>query len=136
MSKGNTLETDVLQLIFQQTAFSWNANTSLFVSLHTADPGEGGTQLTSEATYTSYARVTVARTVGGWTVSNPTATNAATVTFPTSTGGTNTVTHLVIGTVSSGAGQILYSGALASSLVVTSGVTPQFPAGSIVTTED
>lgn len=41
---------------------------SLYVSLHTADPGVGGDQSTNEATYTSYARVAVARTTGGWTI--------------------------------------------------------------------
>lgn len=41
---------------------------SLYVSLHTADPGTTGDQTTSEATYTSYARVAVARTSGGWTI--------------------------------------------------------------------
>src|SRR5882762_5387367 len=35
---------------------------SLYLSLHTADPGVTGDQTTSEATYTSYARVAVART--------------------------------------------------------------------------
>lgn len=41
---------------------------SLYVSLHTADPGATGDQTTNEASYTSYARVAVARTSGGWTV--------------------------------------------------------------------
>lgn len=41
---------------------------SLYVSLHTSDPGTTGDQTTNEATYTSYARVAVARTAGGWTI--------------------------------------------------------------------
>lgn len=34
---------------------------SLYISLHTSDPGEAGSQTTNEANYTSYARVAVAR---------------------------------------------------------------------------
>ena len=41
---------------------------SLFVSLHTADPGPSGDQTTNEITYSSYARVAVARSGSGWTV--------------------------------------------------------------------
>lgn len=63
MSKGNTTETDVLAKIFNNTAIPWDAITNIFVSLHTADPGETGTQTTSEATYGGYARVSVARTM-------------------------------------------------------------------------
>lgn len=136
MSFGNTTETDLLNLVFKATALPWDANTNLYLALHTADPGESGSQTTSEATYTSYARVAVSRSGTGWTVSNPTATNAALVQFPTATGGSNTITHVSIGTSSSGAGQILVSGALNSSLTVSSGIQPQFSAGALVFTLD
>lgn len=136
MSKGNTTENDILAYVFNATAFSWDANTNLYVSLHTADPGEAGNQTTSEATYTSYARVTVARTSGGWTVSGNTAQNTALIQFPQCTGGSNTITHVAVGTASSGPGQILYSGALTSSLSVSSGIQPQFAAGALSLTED
>lgn len=136
MSFGNSTETDLLAKIFTATAIPWDANTDLYLALHTADPGEAGSQTTSEATYTSYARVAVARTGVGWTISNPTATNAALVQFPTATGGTNTITHVSIGTSSSGAGQILVSGALNSSLTVSSGIQPQFSSGALVFTLD
>ena len=43
------------------------ADGNIYVSLHTADPA-GGNQTTSEATYTGYARVAVARTAVAWTV--------------------------------------------------------------------
>ena len=140
MSKGNTTETDVLSNIFNATAFSWNANTNLYVALHTADPGEAGSQTTSEATYTSYARVTVARSGVGWTVSSPagvgTTVNAALIQFPQCTGSTNTITYVSIGTASSGAGQILYSGALNASLAVANLIQPQFSASALTITED
>lgn len=136
MSKSNTTENDFLLYTFNATAFSWNALTNLYVALHTADPGEAGTAVTSEATYTSYARVTVARTAGGWTISNPTASNAALISFPACTGGTNTITHVSVVTTTSGAGQILYSGALNASLAVSTGITPQFAPGALTITED
>lgn len=136
MSKGNTTETDVLALVFNATALSWDANTDLYVALHTGDPGEAGSQTTSEATYTSYARVTVARSGAGWTVSGNTATNAALIQFPQCTGGSNTITYVSIGTAASGAGQVLYSGALDSSLAVSNLIQPQFAAGALDITED
>ena len=136
MSFGNTTETDLLEKIFKATTIPWDGNSNLYLALHTADPGETGVQTTSEATYTSYARVTVSRSGTGWTVSNPTATNAALVQFPTCTGSTNTITHVSIGTASSGTGQILVKGALNSSLSVSSGIQPQFSAGALVFTLD
>jgi len=136
MSKSNTTENDVLALVFKDTALPWAANTDLYLALHTADPGEAGNQTTSEATYTSYARVQVARSAVGWTVTGNTAVNAALLQFPQCTGGTNTLTHVSIGTATSGAGQILYSGALNSSLAVSNLIQPQFAAGALTITED
>lgn len=137
MSKGNTTENDLLQLFFNSVALSWNAVSTLYVSLHTADPGEAGSQTTSEATYTSYARVGVTRSgTSGWTVSGASASNAALLQFPQCTGGSNVLTYVAIGTAISGAGQILYSGALNSSLTVSNLIQPQFSIGSLSTTED
>lgn len=143
MSMGNTFENDIQKLIFNATAIANIADnaassplTNLYVSLHTADPGEAGDQTTNEATYTSYARVAVARTSGGWTVSGAEATNAALTQFPQCTGGTNTITHVAIGTASSGAGKLLFSGALSASLSVSSGIQPQFAAGALDVTVD
>ena len=136
MSKSNTTENDFMLYTFNGTAISWDGNTNLYVALHTADPGEAGNQTTSEATYTSYARVTVARTSGGFTVSGNQASNTALIQFPQCTGGTNTITHVSVGTATSGAGQILYSGTLTASLSVSSGIQPQFSVGALVITED
>lgn len=136
MSYGNATETDINAKIFKNTALPFDAITDLFLALHTADPGEAGSQTTSEATYTSYARVSVVRSAVGWTVSGATVENAALVQFVTCTGGSNTITHVSIGTVTSGAGQILVSGALNSSLSVSTGIQPQFSAGALVFTLD
>lgn len=143
MSKSNAFETDVLGLIFNATAMADLAEndtsspaTNLYVSLHTADPGEAGDQASNEANYTSYARVAVARTAGGWTVSGNAVSNTAAIVFPESTGGTNTITHVGVGVAASGAGKLLYSGALTASLSVTTGIEPRFEAGDLDITED
>lgn len=104
---------------------------SFFISLHTADPGETGDQTTNEANYTSYARVAVARTSGGFSVTADTASNAAAVTFPACTGGSSTCTHFGIGTASTAAGHLVASGALTASLAVTNGITPSFAIGAM-----
>lgn len=146
MSKGNTFETDLLGLIFNNTDIAdigdasglQNSATagSLYVALHTADPGEAGTAATSEATYTNYARVAVARSGAGWTVSGATATNAAQITFPQCGASGNTITHVSITTAISGTSKILYSGALNSSLAVALNITPLFAASGLTVTED
>lgn len=143
MSKSNSCETDFLELIFNATAWpdlaendATSPATSLYVSLHTADPGEAGDQTTNEATYTSYARVGVVRTSGGWTVSGNQVSNTAAINFAQCTGGSNTITHFGVGTLSAAAGQLLYSGALTASLAVSSGITPSFAIGALVITED
>lgn len=88
MSKGNNLETDILALIFNATTIPELAEndttspaTNITVALHTADPGEAGNQTTSETAYTGYARVNVARTSGGWTVSGNSVSPAANIDF-------------------------------------------------------
>ena len=146
MSKGNTFENDLLLLIFNNTNIANIGDAtglrgsstagSLYVSLHTGDPGEGGDQTTSEATFTSYARVAVARSGAGWTVSGNAVSNAAAVTFPACTGGSNTITHFAVGMSSSGAGKVLYKGALSASLAVSNGITPSFAIGELDITED
>lgn len=136
MTKGNTTENDVLLKIFHDIDYSWDANTLLYLALHTADPGEGGAQNTTEATYTSYARISVARDATGWDISGNTASNDDLLQFPQCTGGSSTITHVSIGTAASGAGQILYSGALSASLAVTNLIQPQFAANALQIQED
>ena len=146
MSKTNSWETLLLDHLFTNAnvanvgdATGLRGSTtagSLYVSLHTADPGEAGTQSTSEATYTGYARVGVVRSAGGWTVSGNAVSNTATITFGTCTAGSNTITYVGIGTDSAGAGTLLYKGALTASLAVSAGIAPFFAAGDLDVTED
>lgn len=136
MSKANATEADLVAYIFNATAIPWNGVGNLYVALHTADPGEAGGQGTSEATYTGYARVGVSRDNTGWTCAGNTAVNAAQIQFGLCTAGSETLTHFSVGTASSGAGQILYSGALNSSLAVSNNVQPTFAAGGLTVSEE
>jgi hypothetical protein len=146
MSMTNAAEAALLDLLFlnvdwanigdaaglQNSAAAGN----FYISLHTADPGEVGNQSTNEAAYTSYARIAVARTAGGWTRSVSTVSNTALVQFPQATGGSSTVTHFGIGTDLSGNGNLLLKGALTSSLAISTGIQPQFAAGALTATVD
>jgi hypothetical protein len=140
MSKTNTLENALLALIFNATAIADLAEndtsspaTNLYVSLHTADPGEGGSQTTNEAAYTSYARVAVARTSGGWTVTGNSVSPTANIDFPEATGGTETITHMGIGLASSGAGTLLFKGPVTPNISVSTGVTPRLTTATTIT---
>src|SRR5690606_25058966 len=105
MSKGNTFENDLLKLIFNGVTIPGIADntataplTTLYVALHTADPGEAGTQSTSEINYTSYARVATSRDPAGWTATGNSVSPTTNIDFPTGTGGSGTATHWSIGT--------------------------------------
>ena len=142
--KSDVFENDVLKLIFNATAIANIADnasssplTNLYISLHTADPTDAGLQTANEATYTSYARVAVPRTTGGWTVATAagvtTAKPVAVITFPAATGGSSTVTHFAIGTDASGGGKVLYAGTCTPVITVTDGITPQLTTNTTVT---
>lgn len=138
--KSSTFDNDLLKLIFNGTAIANIADnaassplTSLYLSLHTADPGAGGNQNGSEAAYTSYSRLPVARTSGGFTVSGATATLTAAVIFPAATGGSETETWAAVGTASTGPGKILYRGPITPNLTVSNGVSPQLTTGTAFT---
>ena len=140
MSKGNTFENDWLKLVFNATAIANMADnaaasplTNLYVGLHTADPGETGDQTTNETAYTSYARVAVARTSGGWTVTANSVSPVANIDFPACTGSTSTITHAVVGTASSSTGKLLYKGTVTPNISVSSGVTPRLTTASAIT---
>ena len=140
MSIGNVFENDLMKLIFNATAIANVADnaataplTNLQYSLHTADPGEAGDQTTSEATYTGYARVAVARTSGGHTVTANSVSPVANIDFPAGTGGTGTATHFAVGSAASGTGKILFSGTVTPNIVTGNGVTPRLTTASTIT---
>lgn len=141
MSKGNTFENDLLNLIFKGIAIANIADnaatsplTNLFVALHTADPGEAGDQNTTETAYTSYARVAVARGAG-WTVTANSVSPAANIDFPQCTGGTSTITHFSVGVAASGATKVLYKGTVTPNISVSNGVIPRLSTATAITEE-
>lgn len=140
MGKSNAFSASFLNLIFNGVTMAGLAQnvtsgalTSLYVALHTADPGAGGNQNTSECSYGSYARVGVLRNSTGWTLSGTTITPNANIVFPAATSGSQTATYFSIGTAASGAGQILYSGPISPPISITTGVTPELLTGTTVT---
>lgn len=147
MPKGLIYDDDLLKLIFNGTsmtvALAINATsspiTNLFVALHTADPsttagsGTQGTQNASEATYTGYGRVAVARTSGAWSVTTNSVVPIAAITFGAGSGGSGTVTHWSVGTSTSGASYMLYSGTVTPNIVTGNGITPILTTATTVT---
>ena len=143
MSKSNAFENAWLQLVFQNAtianigdATGLRGSTTagqLFFSLHTADPGEVGTQATSEVSYTGYARVGVARSGAGFTVTDNSVSPAANIDFPACTAGTATATHFSVGVASSGAALVLYKGAISPTIAIAAGVTPQLTTATAIT---
>ncbi len=143
MPKSTATCNSILALIFNATAWADIAQndgsgplTDLYLSLHTADPGVGNNQTTNETAYTNYARIAIPRTTGGWDVPSAGATaNAALAQFAQCGVTGATLTHVAIGTAASGAGTVLYAGALSSSLAAANGIQPQFAAGALDITE-
>lgn len=151
MSKTNNWESDLLNLLFCNLAATGIGDAggllpssvagSLYISLHTADPGEAPAtgQSTSEATFTGYARQGVVRSAGTWTVSGTApsqAQNTAAITWSVCTAGSSLVSHFGIGTDVSGAGKLLYSGTLTPNITIASGITAQIPALGLSAQED
>lgn len=148
MSKGNTFEYDLLNLIFNNVDCALVGDATglrgsstagnLYVSLHTADPAEAGTQTSNEVSYSGYARVAVARTAGGFTVAGgatPSASLTSAIIFAVSAIGDvgTTVTHCGIGCSASGAGKLLYRGAVSPTIALGSSVFPRLGTGTSVT---
>jgi hypothetical protein len=143
MSKANSWENALLLLLFNNTDAANIGDAgglrgsvtagSLYVSLHTADPGEAGDQTTNEIGYTSYARVAVARSGAGWVVTSNSVSPASNITFPAGTGGSGTATHFGIGTASAGAGVLLYKGSLTQDIVCGNTITPELSTATTIT---
>jgi len=143
MSIADATEANILKLIFNATAWANYADnaatspqTNIDNALHTADPTDSGTMSTSEVTYTSYARLSVARTTGGWTVSGTSPTQVvpvAAIAFPAGTGGAGTVTNWSTGKTGGGAATILFTGTVTPNIVTGNGVTPQLSTASTIT---
>ncbi len=144
MSKADTFENELLShilnnanvaLIGDATGLRGSTSAgSLYIALHTADPGETGVQTTSETAYTGYVRKTVARDGSVWTVTGSSAALAAAQDFPACTASPGgDITHISVGTASSGTGKILYKGALTPNITMAVGRIPRLGTGTTIT---
>lgn len=139
MSKSNVLENDILKLLFNATAIADLAAddqstpaTTLTFALHTANPDETGIMTTSETAYTNYVRVTVARTSGGFTVTNNSVSPAANVDFAEcgATPGA-AITHFSLGTGVTN--NVMYYGTVTPNVTMATGVIPRLKTTSTIT---
>jgi len=118
---------EVLLLDWLMTTGSATRPTAWYVALYTAAPSDsgGGTEVSTGG----YARQSVtfdaAATPGGTT------SNSTTVSFTASGANYGTVTHIGIHSASSGAGNLLWHGAMTSSKIVNDGDTLEFAIGNI-----
>jgi hypothetical protein len=140
MSFSNVAENAILALLFNATAWANIAdnaasspNTNIAVALHEGDPGETGTMSTNEADYTSYARVSVARTSGGWSVSGNSVSPVADIDFPAGTGGAGTIDYFSTGKTGGGTAAIHMSGTVTPNIVSGNGVTPRLTTATALT---
>jgi hypothetical protein len=139
MSKSDVLEGQILDLLFNGTAIpnlavntAASPATTLTIALHTADPGETGIQTTNETAYTGYARVTVARTSGGWVRTGSSMSPVSSIDFGECTALPGaTITHASIGTGVSN--NIMYKGPLSPTIAMAVGVIPRIKNTSTIT---
>lgn len=83
----------------------------------------------------AYARVAVARSGAGWTVSSNAVSLAAIASFPAMAGGAGgTVTHFGVGYEAlGGANGLAFFGTVTPNIVVSAGVTPKLDTGTTIT---
>ena len=130
----NYLERRILNFIFNNNSLSFaSPGDSIYVGLATAVSAAETGSLT-EATFGAYARrqVTASNwtTIGADSTDTQTATNAANIEFPASTGTDNTITHVFIADASS-SGNILFVGALDANKTIASGDIFRINAGNL-----
>jgi hypothetical protein len=143
---GATLQAELLELLLNAVPIPNIADdaastpaTEYFVSLHTANPTNAGNQTSSEIAYTGYARVSVSRnaTSPAWTITGTSPASAspnASITFGAMTAGAGgTATHAVIGTLSTGTGKIIFSGAISPTISVVNGISPSLKTDTVIT---
>lgn len=120
------LENKILLHVLANT--SYTSPTTVYLSLHTATPGDDGTG--AEVSGGSYARQSFASTISGNAASNTSA-----IEFPTATGSWGTVSHVGVWDAST-AGNLLFHGALSVAKTISSGDVFRVPAGDLDITLD
>jgi hypothetical protein len=148
MSKSDTLEYDVLRVVFNGIASTMGISatagtTTLWVGLHTADPGDASSTA-NEGGYAQYERSSVDRSSAasvGWAVTSASGAGAAGVSplgnvdFPQETATTTgTFTYGSVWTSSNvGSSGCLYNGTISPTINFGQNVTPRLTTGSSIT---
>lgn len=122
---SNYLENAMINAVLRNT--SYTSPTTVYVSLHTADPTDAGTG--TEVSGGSYARTSV--TFGS--PSNGVTTNSASVEFPQATANWGTVSHIGIWDASS-TGNLLFHTGLDTSKTIETGDIFKIASGSLSVT--
>lgn len=143
MPKSTPTCNSIVNLMYRATAWANVADnagaspfTNTYVSLHTGNlTAATNSQTDNETAYTNYARQAVARSTGWDAASGGGTANSATISFPQCGATGATLTHVATGTAASSTGTVWHFGALNASLVVSSGITPQFATGALTVTE-
>lgn len=134
---SNYLENAILDWMTKRTAFPLVPNT-LYISLHSADPGDTGA---SELTGGSYARASINTDTNNSTDTQFNAksdngqarqvTNKATITFATATGNWTNATYFGIWDAST-SGNLLFTGTITGGVTINNGNTLSLVDGNIV----
>ena len=135
--KSSNFANELLKLIFNGTPIANLADnaasspiTNWELSLHTALPTTD--QAHNEVNYPGYARITVARTSGGWAVTGNSVSPVNTLSFPSCSAGTMTATYLGLGTAHSGAGSLKFAFPLSPAISIYPGQTPRIKNTSVI----
>ena len=142
MPKSTNTCNNFLALLYNATAWANIADnaasspiTNIYVALATATGAVGDTMSTNEATYTNYARQTVARTTSGWTApASRSTSNVAQITFPQCGVTGNTITSAKAGKAT-GASDVFHYGDLNAPITVSNLIQPVFAIGAVTITE-
>lgn len=132
MTASNYLELEVLDHVLGGADYTRPA--TVYVGLHTADPGETGA--TGEVSGNNYSRASVTNNSTNWpAASGGSKSNGASITFATPSGSWGTVTHFSIWDAAT-TGNCLFKGALTASQTIGSGNAVSFGVGAITITAD
>jgi hypothetical protein len=128
MSFSNYLETELLDHVFADNAYT--APSTLYLALFTSNPADDASGTEVSTSGTAYARQTVT-----FTVSGNTATTSAAVEYSTATASFGTVTHVAVYDASTAGNMIAYA-ALTSSKTIDTGDVFRVPSGDLSITLD
>jgi hypothetical protein len=111
-----------------ETPWDWR----LWLSLHTADPGDTGNQATHEADYEGYERVPIGKGEAGWVLFGRTSVNRYTIRFPeVQRRYKPPLTHIGIGFFPVEPGKLLHAGPLDKPVDCRKHVQPSIAPGSL-----